>query len=67
LILDERPGDLAFNALRHDVRQRQPPRGPHLVATVDRLNRASLALCDRQELDLTIAKSAFAVYRIGWL
>lgn len=65
----DRPGDLAFDALRRDALSRPVPRGRALVAKVARGNQASLAMCDRQGLNvkLDVYSDPQLVWRIGEL
>jgi hypothetical protein len=64
-IAGRRPGDLAFEALRHDARTRHPPRGRALAAVVAETNAPSLAMCDRQGLAVTVRRSPGYVWRVG--
>lgn len=66
-VAGRRPGDLAFDALRHDARTRQPPRGPALAAVVAETNEPSLALCDRQGMTAAVPRSPGYVWRVGRL
>ena len=69
-VAGQRIGDLAFNALRHDVRSRIPERGPLLLAAVDKNNGPSLRLCERQGMRYLSDKPnwrgpSFIEYHIG--
>ena len=66
-IAGRRPGDLAFEALRHDARTRQRRRGPALAAVVAEANKPSLALCDRHGLTATVPRSPGYLWRVGRL
>jgi hypothetical protein len=66
-IAGRRVGDLAFEALRNDARTRTPQRGRVLAAAVDKANEASLRLCDRQGLSLTVHRTGDTIWRVGEL
>jgi hypothetical protein len=66
-IAGRRPGDLAFSALVNDARVRDNPRGPLIAAVVSTANRPSLAMCDRNGLNLVVDRSPGYVWRIGRL
>lgn len=66
-IAGRRLGDIAFEALLRDIRSCNPQRGPAIAAVVSELNAPSLALCDRQGLTVSVARSPGYVWRIGRL
>lgn len=66
-IAGRRPGDIAFEALLQDLRNRNPQRGPVIAAVVSEMNTPSLALCDRQGLVVSVTRSPGYVWRIGLL